>query len=105
MVTERGTGVEFIHARGDEARFSYGGAAMRLGVFSGPDGWYVGVHNSKAVLQARLSTEYTETLKEATDLLKYGFFLRVEDNPELINYLQDTGLLTVDRVWISEESE
>ena len=63
------------------------------------------MHNSKAVLQARLSTEYTETLKEATDLLKYGFFLRVEDNPELINYLQDTGLLSVDRVWISEESE
>ena len=105
MVTERGTGVEFIHARGEEARFSFGGASMRLGVFSGPDGWYVGVHNSKAVLQARLSTEYTDTLKEATDLLKYGFFLRVEDNPELIGYLQDTGLLSVDRVWISEESE
>ena len=68
---------------------------MRLGAFNSPDGWYVGVHSSSGAPVARLSLEYAKTLKEAADMLKYGFFLNPNGPTELVDRLQGIGLLSV----------
>ena len=95
MVTYKESGVDLIQARGKEGRFEFRGTWMRLGVFNSPEGWYVGVHTSGGVPSVRLSLEYAQTLKEATDMLKYGFFLNPQGSPELIDHLQAIGLLSV----------
>jgi hypothetical protein len=95
MVTYKESGVELIQARGKEGRFAFRGTWMRLGALNSPEGWYVGVHTSGGVPSVRLSLEYGKTLKESVDMLKYGFFLNPEASTELIDHLQEIGLLTV----------
>jgi hypothetical protein len=94
MVLYRESGVELIQARGAEGRFTYQGQSMRLGTFNAADSWYIGVHYSSGALVARLSLEDARTLKEAKDMLKYGFFLRTGENLELIAHLERIGLLS-----------
>ncbi len=95
MTTYKEAGVELVHARGDEGRFEYQGLSLRLGVFNEDEGWYIGVHMSSGRMCARLSLEHARTQKEAKDMLKYGFFLRTEEAPELVEHIQTIGLLTV----------
>lgn len=95
MVSYKESGVELIQARGREGRFEFRGIGMRLGTFNSSEGWYVGVHTSGGAPSARLSLEYGKTLKEAKDMLKYGFFLNPNGSSELIDHLQEVGLLTV----------
>jgi hypothetical protein len=95
MVSYKESGVELIQARGREGRFEFRGTWMRLGTFNAPEGWYVGVHTSIGLPSARLSLEYGKSLKEAKDMLKYGFFLNPHGPSELIDHLQEIGLLTV----------
>lgn len=94
MVLYRESGVELIQARGSEGRFTYEGDGMRLGAFAARDSWYIGVHRSSGGLVARLSLEDARTLKEAKDMLKYGFFLRTDENLDLIAHLERIGLLS-----------
>jgi hypothetical protein len=94
MVLYREAGVDLIQARGSEGRFTYEGEAMRLGAFNTADSWYIGVHRSSGGLVARLSLEDARTLKEAKDMLKYGFFLRTGENVDLIVHLERIGLLS-----------
>ena len=93
MVTYRESGVDLIQARGEEGRFTLDGVGMRLGVFSDEDCWYIGVHRSSGGLVARLSLEDARTLKEASDMLRYGFFLQIDDNLELIRHLTSLGMI------------
>jgi hypothetical protein len=95
MVSYNESGVELIQARGREGRFEFRGIGMRLGTFNSSEGWYVGVHTSIGVPSARLSLEYAKTLKEAKDMLKYGFFLNPRGPTELIDHLQEIGLLSM----------
>ncbi len=94
MVLYREAGVELIQATGSEGRFTFQGESMRLGTFNTADSWYIGVHLSSGGLFARLSLEDARTLKEAKDMLKYGFFLRTGENPDLIAHLGRVGLLS-----------
>jgi hypothetical protein len=95
MVTYKESGVELIQARGREGRFEFRATWMRLGAFNSPDGWYVGVQSSGGAPSARLSLEFAKTLKEAKDMLKYGFFLNPSGPSELVDRLQEIGLLSV----------
>jgi hypothetical protein len=94
MVLYRESGVDLVQARGAEGRFTYQGESMRLGAFSAADSWYIGVHRSSGGLVARLSLEDARTLKEAKDMLKYGFFLRVDEDQDLLAHLERIGLLS-----------
>ncbi|MBI1357135.1 MAG: hypothetical protein GC160_22580 [Acidobacteria bacterium] len=94
MVIYRESGVELIQARGEEGRFQYLGESMRLGAYAEGDSWYIGVHRSNGGLVARLTLEDARTLKEAKDMLKYGFFLQIDDNLELIRHIEQIGLLS-----------
>lgn len=94
MVIYREAGIDLIQARGEEGRFHFQGEYMRLGAFNEGESWYLGVHKSSGGAVARLSLEDARTLKEAKDMLKYGFFLQLEENEELIEHLVDEGLLT-----------
>jgi len=88
--------VELIQARAREGRFDYKGVSLRLGVFHGEKGWYVGVHTSSGRVCARLSLEYAATQKEAKDMLQFGFFLAApEESRDLIRHLEVIGLLSV----------
>jgi len=93
MVTYRESGVDLIQARGQEGRFEFQGETMRLGAFRDGDSWYLGVHRSAGGVVARLSLEDARTLKEAVDMLRYGFFLQTGENAELIERLREIGLL------------
>jgi len=95
MVSYKESGIDLIQARGKEGRFQFRGMSLRLGVFSGSQGWYIGAHTATGVLFARLSLEYGKTLKEAKDMLKYGFFLRPDESPDLVDHLQKIDLLSV----------
>ena len=95
MVTYNESGVDLVQARGKEGRFTFRGDSMRLGVFSSAEGWYIGVHSAVGSPYARLSLEFGKTLKEATDMLRYGFFLEPDASSELIDHLQEIGLLSV----------
>ena len=95
MTTYKQTGVQLVQARGEEGRFEYQGLSLRLGIFNEDEGWYIGVHMSSGRLCARLSLEHGKTQKEAKDMLKYGFFLRTEEAPELVEHIQRIGLLSV----------
>ena len=94
MTGYRESGYPLIQARGQEGRFEYQGLSLRLGLFHGEEGWYIGVHMSSGRMCARLSLEYARSQKEAKDMLKYGFFLRTEEAPELVEHLQSIGLLS-----------
>ena len=94
MVTYNEAGVELIQARGTEGRFQYQGRTMRLGVFNEGDAWYIGVHEAAGGKLARLSLEYAPSLKEAKDMLKYGFFLDLNHDEQLFACLADEGLLS-----------
>jgi hypothetical protein len=94
MVLYREAGVDLIQARGSEGRFTYLGESMRLGPFADSESWYIGVHRSTGGFVARLSLESAATLKEAADMLKYGFFLDVGANADLIAHLSQVGLLS-----------
>ncbi len=94
MVTYNESGVELIQARGAEGRFQYRGRTVRLGVFNGDDVWYVGVHDSAGGKLARLTLEDAKTMKEASDMLKYGFFLDLSQDDELFACLEDANLLS-----------
>jgi len=67
---------------------------MRLGLFSEDETWYVGVHRSSGGFVARLSLEEARTLKEAKDMLRFGFFLDLDGNRELLQRLDAVGLLS-----------
>lgn len=88
-------GVELIQARGTEGRFEYQGVMLRLGLFNGPEGWYIGVHMASSKPCARLSLEFAETQKEAKDMLQYGFFLRPDETPDLVEHMRQIGMLSV----------
>jgi hypothetical protein len=95
MTGYREAGMELIQARGREGRFEYKGVSLRLGVFRGEKGWYIGVHTSSGRLCARLSLEYAKSQKEAKDMLQFGFFLAApEENRDLIQRIEAIGLLT-----------
>ena len=93
MVAYREAGIELVQARGQEGRFTWNDEQMRLGLFSEAETWYVGVHRSSGGFVARLSLEEARTLKEAKDMLLYGFFLELEGNVELLRQLDAVGLL------------
>jgi hypothetical protein len=95
MVTYNESGVDLIQARGKSGRFLYQGHSLRLGTYSGPDGWYLGVHMSSGRLFAALSLENAKNLKEAADMLRYGFFLHSDVDPDLVEHLRKIGLLSV----------
>ena len=95
MTSYKEAGVELVQARGEEGRFEYQGLSLRLGFFHDEEGWYIGVHMSSGRMCARLSLEHARSQKEASDMLKYGFFLRTEEAPELVEHIQKIGLLTV----------
>ena len=95
MTGYKESGVELVQARGQEGRFEYQGLSLRLGLFHDEEGWYIGVHMSSGRMCARLSLEYARSQKEAKDMLKYGFFLRTEEAPELVEYMESIGLLSV----------
>jgi len=94
MVAYREAGVELVQARGEEGRFTWNDEPMRLGLFSEAETWYVGVHRSSGGFVARLSLEEARTLKEAKDMLRYGFFLELDGNTELLRRLDSIGLLS-----------
>jgi hypothetical protein len=95
MTGYREAGVELIQARAREGRCEYKGVSLRLGVFRGEKGWYVGVHTSSGRLCARLSLEYAASQKEAKDMLQFGFFLAApEESRDLIRHLETIGLLS-----------
>ena len=94
MVAYKESGTELIQGRGEEGRFTWNDEQMRLGVFSEGDVWYVGVHRSSGGFVARLSLEDAKSLKEAKDMLRYGFFLLLEDNSELLERLGEVDLLS-----------
>lgn len=94
-ITSSSAGVGLIQARGKEGRFEFKGAQMRLGAYASDEGWYLGVHSATGGLFSRLSMEYAANLKEATDMLRYGFFLRVEADPELVAHMRALGTLSV----------
>lgn len=94
MVTYNESGVELIQARGTEGRFQYRGRTVRLGVFNEDDVWYIGVHEAVGGKLARLTLEDAETMKEASDMLKYGFFLDLSQDDELFACLEDAKLLS-----------
>ena len=97
MTTYNEAGVELVQARGAEGRFQYQGRTVRLGVFSEDETWYIGVHDASGGKLARLSLEDAQTMKEAADMLKYGFFLDLsqgDDLFELFASLEDAGLLS-----------
>lgn len=94
-ITSSGTGIELIQARGKEGRFEFKGVPMRLGAFNSQDGWYLGVHSYSGGLFSRLSLEYAKTLKEASDMLRFGFFLRTEADPELVAHMRSLDILSV----------
>ena len=98
MVTYSESGVELVQARGKSGRFIYQGHSLRLGTYSGPDGWYLGVHMSSGRLFTGLSLENAKNLKEATDMLRFGFFLRSGVDPDLVEHLCKIGLLSVPRL-------
>ena len=50
---------------------------------------------SSGRLFARLSLESAANLKEATDMLRYGFFLHSDVDPELVHHLRGIDLLSV----------
>ena len=95
MTGYKESGVDLIQARGNPGRFEYRGVSLRLGVFNSDHGWYVGVHTSSGRVCARLSLEYAKSQKEATDMLKYGFFLQPEENSRLVEHLRKIELLSV----------
>lgn len=96
MVLYKEAGVELIQARGQEGRFQYEDSNVRLGVFNEGDAWYIGVHQSSGGLVARLSLEDAKTMKEAHDMLRFGFFLQLdESNKPLVERLQDLELLRI----------
>lgn len=95
MTGYRESGRPLIQARGREGRFEYQGLSLRLGLFHGEEGWYIGVHMSSGRMCARLSLEHAHSQKEAKDMLRYGFFLRTEEAPELVEHIQSIGLLSV----------
>ena len=94
MVSYNEAGVELIPARGKEGRFLFRGQSMRLGAFNEGESWYIEVHKSSGGKVARLSLEEARTLKEAKDMLKYGFFLHVDDNLDLLKRLEELDLLS-----------
>lgn len=94
-ITTSGAGVELVQARGKDGQFEFKGVPMRLGAYNSDEGWYLGVHSSTGGLFSRLSLEYAKTLKEASDMLRFGFFLRTEADPELIAHLRGLELLSV----------
>jgi hypothetical protein len=94
MVIYRESGVELVQARGEEGRFQYMGDSMRLGAFAEGESWYIGVHRTNGGLVARLSLEDARTLKEAKDMLKYGFFLQIADNIDIIRQLEQLGMIS-----------
>ena len=98
MVTYSESGVELIQARGKSGRFVYQGHSLWLRAYGGPDGWYLGVHMSSGRLFARLSLENAKNLKEATDMLRFGFFLRSGVDSDLVEHLRKIGLLSVPRL-------
>ncbi len=98
MVTYSESGVELIQARGKNGRFVYQGHSLRLGAYGSPDGWYLGVHMSSGRLFARLSLENAKNLKEATDMLRFGFFLHSGVDSDLVGHLRKIGLLSVPRL-------
>ncbi len=96
MVTYKEAGIELIQARGSEGRFQFAGVSVRLGVFSESETWYIGVHQTTGGLVARLSLEDAKTLKEAADMLKYGFFLQYDDQTKpIVEAAIERGLLIV----------
>lgn len=96
MVIYKEAGVELIQARGSEGRFQLAGVNVRLGVFNDADVWYIGVHQSAGGLVARLSLEDAKSLKEAKDMLKYGFFLQLDDQTQpIVDAAVTRGLLAV----------
>ena len=84
MVTYNESGVDLIQARGKSGRFLYQGHSLRLGV-----------HMSSGRLFAALSLENAKNLKEAADMLRYGFFLHSDVDPDLVEHLRKIGLLSV----------
>ncbi len=94
MVTYNEAGTELIQGRGSEGRFSYRGRTLRLGVFNDEDVWYIGVHDAEGAKVARLSLEDASTLKEAKDMLKYGFFLDLGQDDDLFAALEESGLFS-----------
>jgi len=68
---------------------------MRLGAYRFGDTWQLAVQNSTGGEIVSVSLDDAQTLKEATDMLRYGFFLRREGNEALIRQLVESGLLTV----------
>lgn len=95
MTDYRESGVELIQARGQEGRFVLQGVSLRLGVFRGETGWYIGVHSSSGKFCARLSLEIAKSQKEAKDMLRYGFFVQPDESQDLISHLRKIGLLSV----------
>ena len=98
MVTYSESGVELIQARGKSGTFVYQGHSLRLRAYGGPDGWHLGVHMSSGRLFARLSLESAKHLKEATDMLRFGFFLSSGVDSDLVEHLRKIGLLSVPRL-------
>ncbi len=95
MVLYKEAGVELVQARGQEGRFYWDGRQMRLGAYRFGDTWKLAVQSSSGGEIVSLSLDDAQTLKEATDMLRYGFFLRREGNDALIRQLEEAGLLTV----------
>ena len=94
MVTYTESGIELIQARGSEGKFEYRGRTVRLGIFSENDVWYIGVHEAAGSKLARLSLEDAASIKEASDMLKYGFFLDLSQGDELFGCLEESGLFS-----------
>lgn len=95
MTGYRESGVDLVQGRGQEGRFVFQGVSLRLGVFHGEAGWYVGVHTSSGKFCARLSLEIAKSQKEAKDMLRYGFFVQPDESRDLISHLRKIGLLSV----------
>ena len=95
MVLYKEAGVELVQARGQEGRFLWDGQQMRLGAYRFGDTWQLAVQSSTGGEIVSLSLDDAQTLKEASDMLRYGFFLRREGNESLISHLEEIGLLTI----------
>ena len=95
MVLYKEAGVELVQARGQEGRFFWDNQQMRFGVYRFGETWQPAVQSSRGGEIISLSLDDAQTLKEATDMLRYGFFLRREGNEALIRHLEEVGLLTV----------